>query len=146
MEDSSSIRLDSIACGKHHGVAVERTQSGDAKQRVFSWGCGDYGCLGHGVQANEFFPRKIGLLASLPFVTEGSSSDEVQISAGAHCNLLHTPSCHVYYWGKHRSVGEATMRPSLVDVLANNDHVVTHCSAGGATVVCCTSLQQCVAW
>ena len=36
---------------------------------------------------------------------------------------------HVYYWGKHRSVGEATMRPQLVDVLANNQHIVKHVAA-----------------
>jgi len=59
---------------------------------------------------------------------------------------LQTVNGHVYYWGKHRMVGEATMRPSLVDVLANNQHVVTHAAAGGQTVVCCTANAQTVAW
>ena len=43
-------------------------------------------------------------------------------------------------------MGEATMRPSLVDVLANNQHVVTQAAAGGQTVVCCTANAQTVAW
>lgn len=43
-------------------------------------------------------------------------------------------------------MGEATMRPSLVDALANNQHVVTHAAAGGQTVVCCTANAQTVAW
>lgn len=149
LENSTSIVLASIACGKHHGIAVERTDDSDddndAKNpRVFSWGCGNYGCLGHGLQADEYYPRKIGLFATLPQLAE--RGENARVSAGASCSLLQTAAGHVYYWGKHRSAGEGTMRPSLVDALANNEHVVTHCSAGSQTVVCCTSLHQCVAW
>mmetsp|Transcript_1004 Transcript_1004/g.1315 ORF Transcript_1004/g.1315 Transcript_1004/m.1315 type:complete len:128 (+) Transcript_1004:333-716(+) len=53
---------------------------------------------------------------------------------------------HVYYWGKHKSAGEAVMRPQMVDVLANNQHMVTQMAAGGQTVICSTSLAQTVAW
>ena len=60
--------------------------------------------------------------------------------------LLQTANGHLFYWGKHRSVGEATMRPTLVDVLANNQHVVTQAAAGGQTVVCSTANAQTVAW
>ena len=60
--------------------------------------------------------------------------------------LLQTANGHLYYWGKHRSVGEATMRPTLVDVLSNNQHVVTQAAAGGQTVVCSTANAQTVAW
>jgi alpha-tubulin suppressor-like RCC1 family protein len=74
---------------------------------------------------------------------QGSS---LTVAAGAHCGLLLTQAGHVYYWGKHRSVGEAVMRPQIVDALANNQHHVTHCAAGGATVICCTVLAQTVAW
>jgi alpha-tubulin suppressor-like RCC1 family protein len=52
------IRIARVACGKHHAIAVEATAtitSSDGttthvKPRVFTWGCGNYGCLGHGVQ------------------------------------------------------------------------------------------------
>jgi alpha-tubulin suppressor-like RCC1 family protein len=134
------IRIGHIACGKHHTLAVEAASN--VPSRVFSWGCGNYGVLGHGVQADEYFPRVIGVLAVL---LPGGEAPTVY--AGAHCSLLKTPtSGHVYYWGKHRSVGEATMRPTLVDALANNGHVVTHCAAGGQTVVCSTLLGVTVAW
>jgi len=43
-------------------------------------------------------------------------------------------------------MGEATMRPTLVDALANNQHVVTLAVAGGQTVVCCTANAQTVCW
>lgn len=143
LEDSAGITFSRIACGKHHGLAVEATSDTGRRPRVFSWGCGNYGCLGHGVQADEYYPRLIGIVATLPLSMELGGS--IEVSAGAHCSLLQTPSGHIYYWGKHRSVGEAVMRPKLVEELANNGHVVRHCSAGGQTVVCCTS--SCVvAW
>jgi len=135
---NDEVRIQAIACGKNHTLALE-AQS-DQKPRVFSWGCGNYGCLGHGVQADEYFPRSIGALLSVP------TAGNVKIAAGAHCSLLVSNNGHVYYWGKHRSVGEAQMKPTLVDVLANNQHVVRHCDAGGQTVVCCTQGAQTVAW
>ena len=133
------IRIQDIACGKHHSLAIEAAS--DQTPRVFSWGCGNYGCLGHGAQKDEYFPRLIGTLKNTHL-----GQGKISVSAGAHCSLLQTSNGHVYYWGKHRSVGEATMRPQLVDALANNQHVVTHCAAGGQTVVCCTSTAQTVAW
>jgi alpha-tubulin suppressor-like RCC1 family protein len=137
---AEDVRIQSIACGKHHVVAVEAPS--DQKPRVFSWGSGDYGCLGHGVQADEYFPRMIGGFINTPL---GNNKDVV-VTAGAHCSLIRTSNGHVYYWGKHRPVGEAVMRPQLVDVLANNQHDVRHFAAGAQTVVCSTSLGQTVAW
>ena len=63
-----------------------------------------------------------------------------------HRRLRKTSNGQVYYWGKHRSAGEAELRPRLVEALANNMHVVNHCGAGGQTVVCCTEGAQTVAW
>lgn len=135
-----TIRIGQIACGKHHTLAVEAASN--LPSRVFSWGCGNYGVLGHGIQADEYFPRLIGILSIL---IPQQAGEMPVVSAGASCSLLRMRG-HVYYWGKHRSVGEATMRPSLVDALANNGHEVTHCGAGGQTVICSTTLAQTVAW
>jgi len=71
---------------------------------------------------------------------------EIRLAAGNSCSLVQTSAGHVYYWGKHRSVGEAVMRPQLVDVLANNQHMVTNMAAGSQTVVCTTQHGQTVAW
>lgn len=145
--ESEEIRIQSIACGKNHTIAVEANYDEDddddpPRLRVFSWGCGDYGVLGHGIQADEYYPREIAALGANIWLPPGPLS----AAAGAHCSLLKTSNGHVYYWGKHRSVGEATMRPQLVEALANNRHVATHCAAGGQTVVCCTEGAQAVAW
>lgn len=153
--NGEDIRICSIAAGKHHGLAVEAFSEPGSKQRVFSWGCGDYGCLGHGVQKDEYFPRLVGVLYQLPVqsLTVQASNDDndnmgnqMVVTAGASCSLLQTGQGHVYYWGKHKSAGEATMRPKVVEALANNGHVVNHCAAGAQTVICCTNSAQTVAW
>jgi alpha-tubulin suppressor-like RCC1 family protein len=60
--------------------------------------------------------------------------------------MILTERGHVYYCGRHRSVAEAVMRPTLLDALANNNHVVTHIAAGNATVVCSTANGATVSW
>lgn len=143
LPDSDHIRIGSIACGKQHTVAVEaplKDESGS--QRVFTWGCGGYGVLGHGVQVDQYTPQLVNTFLGPLF----KSNSPIRACAGAHCSLVLTGNGHVYYCGKHRSVGEATMRPALVDVLANNAHVVTALDAGGQTVVCSTQNGVTVSW
>lgn len=94
------------------------------------------------MQKDEYFPRQIAVLSTAPI----GDDSQIRLAAGNSCSLLQTGGGHVYYWGKHRSVGEAVMRPQLVDVLANNQHVCTHVAAGSQTVVCTTQLGQTVAW
>ena len=141
------MKFQAIACGKHHAIALEapRTNSADddglVEPRVVTWGCGSYGCLGHGRQADEYFPR---VLTSLPVGVYGAN-----VAAGSQCTLLQTTNGHVYFWGKLRSGsagGEATMRPSLVEELAHNSHVVTHCACGASSIACSTSLGDVIVW
>jgi alpha-tubulin suppressor-like RCC1 family protein len=101
------IRIQYMACGKHHMLALEASATNTSDSpRVFSWGCGDYGVLGHGVQADEFFPRYVGTLQNLP-----AGEGKMSLGAGAH-----------------------------------NQHVVSHCAAGGQTVICSTANAVTVAW
>jgi hypothetical protein len=136
---NEKIKIGYIAAGKHHTLAVEAASN--QPSRVFSWGCGHYGVLGHGRVADEYFPRLIGVLPHLL----SFSPEPPTVSAGAHCSLLQNNG-HVYYWGQHRNNAEAVLRPQLVDVLAHNQHVVKHMAAGGQTVFCSTVAGQTVAW
>jgi alpha-tubulin suppressor-like RCC1 family protein len=136
------IAIASISCGKNHTIAVEAPTTSGHVPRAFSFGCGDYGCLGHGVQADEYYPRLISTLRGPLF----ASNYPVRAEAGSSCSMVITQQGHVYYMGKHRQVGEATMRPSLIDALANNAHVVTACSGGAATVFCTTKNAVTVSW
>ena len=136
------IAIASISCGKNHTIAVEAPTTSGHVPRVFSFGCGDYGCLGHGVQADEHYPRLISTLRGPLF----ASNYPVRAEAGSSCSMVVTQQGHVYYMGKHRQVGEATMRPALIDALANNSHVVTSCSGGAQTVFCTTKNAVTVSW
>ena len=136
------IKLAHVACGKAHVIAVE-CQSKNHAPRVFSWGCGNYGSLGHGAQKDEHFPRLVGNLSVGNLL---KSNPPIKAIAGATCSMVLTQQGHVHYWGKHRSVGEAMMRPTLLAELANNGHVVTQVAAGAQTVVCSTKNAATVAW
>ena len=143
LEDGGQISLASISCGKNHFVAIEAaTTSGSDIPRVFTWGSGDYGCLGHGIQADEYYPRLVGALRG-PIFANNHPVDGV---AGSNCTLIRTKHGHVYYVGKHRQVGEATMRFTLIDALANNSHNVVAIGAGSATVFCSTKAGVTVSW
>jgi len=140
---SSDIRIGSISCGKNHTVAIEAPiQHKSQPSRVFTWGCGGYGVLGHAVQADEYTPRLVGTMTGAMF----QNNNPIRAEAGAHCSMILTENGHVYYCGKHRSVGEATMRPTLVDALANNMHVVKAVSGGNQSVFCATSNGVTVSW
>lgn len=47
------VEIRDIACGTNHAVAV------DSKKRVYSWGFGGYGRLGHAETKDEMIPRLI---------------------------------------------------------------------------------------
>jgi hypothetical protein len=96
---------------------------------------------------------------ALAVPTGDPATTSIHVEAGSTCTLLWMPpkmkdrevvpgsgTGHAYYWGKHRSVGEATMRPSMVDALANNGHLVTHAKAGHTSVIFATAHGQTVAW
>jgi alpha-tubulin suppressor-like RCC1 family protein len=141
LEDSGSIRLMDVSCGRNHLVAVEAPSPGHVP-RVFTWGCGDYGCLGHGMQADEYHPRLVGAFRGPVF----ANNHPVSAVAGGNCTLVLTRIGHVYYVGRHKSTGEATMRPSLVDALANNGHVATCVGAGSQTIFCSTRGGVTISW
>jgi alpha-tubulin suppressor-like RCC1 family protein len=142
LPNCNEIQLHHICCGKNHTVAIEKKIT-NATPRVFSWGCGNFGCLGHRVQRDELAPRLVEGLTGPIF----NSNYPVRAAAGATCSLVITSSGHLYYWGKHgRSNNEATMRPTLQEQLAHNGHVVKDVSAGNATVVVCTENGSTISW
>mmetsp|Transcript_10270 Transcript_10270/g.15078 ORF Transcript_10270/g.15078 Transcript_10270/m.15078 type:complete len:612 (+) Transcript_10270:116-1951(+) len=145
LDDALQIRLSSIACGKHHAVAIEAPASGNGHTpRVFTWGCGNYGCLGHGVQADEYTPRSIALFEQQDSVF--ANNPPVSAAAGASCSMVLTKSGHVYYWGKHKSNAEAVMRPQLLNELAHNGHIASHVAGGNQSVMVTTQNAVTVAW
>lgn len=143
LDDAYQVRLASIACGKHHAVAIEAPSDGHAP-RVFTWGCGNYGCLGHGIQADEYFPRSIAMFSQQEAIF--ANNPPVTAAAGASCSMILTKSGHVYYWGKHKSNAESVMRPQLLNELAHNGHVASHVAGGNQSVLITTQNAVTIAW
>eukprot|EP00534_Pseudo-nitzschia_fraudulenta_P011231 CAMPEP_0201220578 /NCGR_PEP_ID=MMETSP0851-20130426/191667_1 /ASSEMBLY_ACC=CAM_ASM_000631 /TAXON_ID=183588 /ORGANISM="Pseudo-nitzschia fraudulenta, Strain WWA7" /LENGTH=619 /DNA_ID=CAMNT_0047510307 /DNA_START=121 /DNA_END=1980 /DNA_ORIENTATION=+ len=137
---ATTVKIQDIAAGKHHALALEAPPvgGGSTGTRIFSWGRGNYGVLGHNRQKDEYYPRHVSSLQRGMTFT--------RLAAGSNCSLGLTAQGHVYYWGNHRSNAEAVMKPQLVDALANNQHVVTHIGAGPGSVACTTDLGNTVVW
>eukprot|EP01035_Chromulina_nebulosa_P016888 gene16888-22376_t len=53
---NSSILIASIAAGFSHSIAIS------SNGKVFSWGCGTHGRLGHGSHCDEYLPKQIAAL------------------------------------------------------------------------------------
>lgn len=139
------LRFSEIACGKNHAIAIEAPKTSKVAnhiRRVFSWGCGGYGCLMHGVQKDDYFPKSIEFFEHKQF----EKNFPVSAALGASCTMVITSQGHVYYCGKHRNAGESVMKPQLIDNLANNGHVVTDVSSGNQSVFCTTQNGVTVSW
>ena len=50
---SAGARITKVACGHNHVVAV------DAAGKVYTWGNGGYGRLGHKEQKDEWLPKQV---------------------------------------------------------------------------------------
>ncbi len=96
---AGSAPATAVAAGCNHGVAL--TSDGQA----YSWGCGGYGRLGHGVPADELRPRAIKA-----FEVDRMRVKSISCGATATWFILRmgdTP----YYCGIMKKSGEAAMTP-----------------------------------
>lgn len=92
----------------------------DSKGRVFTWGFGGYGRLGHSNTANEMIPRAVGIF------THPSYAAKSITCSGMSCIAV-TQHGVFYFWGQTKvgaplrdddspslqSSGEATMYPKV---------------------------------
>ena len=79
-------RVRDIACGSSHSAAI--TSSGE----LYSWGCGEYGRLGHGDNLTQLRPKFVKALASHRVVQVACGSRDAQ-------TLALTDEGLVFSWG-----------------------------------------------
>ncbi|XP_041479939.1 protein RCC2 homolog [Lytechinus variegatus] len=91
--------IKDIACGNNHSIAI------DMQNRVFTWGFGGYGRLGHQKPDDEPVPRSIKF-----FDMKGVA----KINAGSSYSMAVTEHGQLYFWGQAKTSGEATMYPKPV--------------------------------
>ena len=79
----------------------------DQKKRLFTWGFGGYGRLGHAEQKDELVPRLVK-------VFEGLNRGASMIAAGSTFGMAVNESGGLFFWGQNKPTGEATMYPKPV--------------------------------
>ncbi|NXH92899.1 RCC2 protein, partial [Edolisoma coerulescens] len=93
-----------VACGANHTLVL------DSQKRVFSWGFGGYGRLGHAEQKDELVPRLVKLF---DFPGRGAA----QIYAGYTCSFAVSETGGLFFWGATNTSRESTMYPKAVQDL-----------------------------
>ncbi|XP_037552801.1 uncharacterized protein LOC119429198, partial [Nematolebias whitei] len=93
-----------VACGANHTLVL------DSQKRVFSWGFGGYGRLGHTEQKDEMVPRLVKLF---DFPGRGAA----QVYAGYQCSFAINEMGALFFWGITNTSRESTMYPKAVQDL-----------------------------
>ena len=120
---SYKVTVAYIACGQYHTAAV--SNSG----RLFTWGSGKWGQLGHGVRQDERFPRKVD--------TEKALGSFVKVACGdRHTAVLNDQGGLITFGnGQHGQLGHGNgldcLRPTLLkeDTLGGERVVALDCGA-----------------
>eukprot|EP00058_Branchiostoma_floridae_P028484 XP_002613975.1 hypothetical protein BRAFLDRAFT_67459 [Branchiostoma floridae] len=112
----TNVQLVDIKCGTNHTVAL------DKQKRVFTWGFGGYGRLGHSEQKDEHVPR---LVKMFDYPGRGART----IYAGAFYSMgIMDNGGQLYLWGQTKTTGEANMYPKPVQDLSGWDVRSVGCS------------------
>ncbi|XP_040568701.2 LOW QUALITY PROTEIN: E3 ubiquitin-protein ligase HERC2-like [Lepeophtheirus salmonis] len=86
IEALKSKRVRDIACGSSHSAAI--TSNGE----LYTWGCGEYGRLGHGDNITQMRPKQVKTLAGKRVIQVACGSRDAQ-------TLALTDDGMVYSWG-----------------------------------------------
>ena len=89
---AAGAKVTKIAAGHNHCVAV------DAAGKVYTWGNGGYGRLGHKEQKDEFLPKQV----FIPGGDRNASPADCVVAAGATSSFVSAAQGQLYYWGKVR--------------------------------------------
>jgi hypothetical protein len=136
---AEDVKIRLVAAGKSHAVCVEEWDSSDItkQNRVFTFGFGGYGRLGHTGQDNEYTPR----------VINNFKYQTVDVSCGSQFNTLLTSRKSVFFFGKMSNAprGESTMYPKMVMELC--DYPIDTISCGNNCIFAhCSSKKMTAAW
>ena len=89
------VKIKNIACGVNHTIAF------DTQNRVFTWGCGSYGRLGHNVTADEYKPRMVMLFSRF------NPCEITGVQAGSTFSLVAMGHKMMYFAGQTRMSANA---------------------------------------
>ncbi|CAB1329490.1 unnamed protein product [Coregonus sp. 'balchen'] len=108
------IEFDCETVARRVAIFIEKSKDGqlilDSQKRVFSWGFGGYGRLGHTEPKDEMVPRLVKLF---DFPGRGAS----QIYTGYQCSFAVNEMGGLFFWGVTNTSRESTMYPKAVQDL-----------------------------
>ena len=114
------LNIVKIVCGKLHSMCLS------SKKKIFTWGTGLNGRLGHGHNEDVLVPTEIQMLSNLRVIN---------ISAGDSHSAAITQTKKLYMWG-NGSYGRlgtgfevSATKPVLVEDLANKEIIRVSCGA-----------------
>ncbi|KAM7351611.1 protein RCC2 isoform 1-T2 [Cochliomyia hominivorax] len=100
-----NVQIVDFACGNNHTVAI------DSKKRVYSWGFGGFGRLGHAEPKDEMVPRHV------KFFDIGGRGGR-SVYCGATYSLVVNELGVLFLFGQNKKTGEANMYPKPVQDLS----------------------------
>ncbi|KAF2302394.1 hypothetical protein GH714_036157 [Hevea brasiliensis] len=155
VEALRGLRTTRVACGVWHTVAVVevRTESSSPKAssssssgKLFTWGDGDKGRLGHGDKESKLIPECVDALATgkVPTIVEGkiAGSFVEEIACGSYHVAVLTSKAEVYTWGKgsNGQLGhgdnEDRNTPTHVDFLKDKHVKSIACGSNFTAIIC----------
>lgn len=136
-----SVKVVAVGAGKNHSLCIESWEEG-AQNRVFSWGFGGYGRLGHNQQDDELYPLEIAVFSQL----KNAPFKQIrEVHGGNTFSLAVSVSRHVYFFGKlpNSPRGESQMYPKIQQELYDWS---SHSVAAGSSCVLVAAAKDVVVW
>ena len=146
---ASEVNIRLVAAGKNHSVCVEEWENGGSN-KVYTFGFGGYGRLGHNSGTDELLPREITIFQTIVQGQQVSPENFPQkqihsIVAGSTFTMAISKSKNLYFWGKlsNSQRGEATMYPKIeMNLHGWNSRIC----AGGSNSIFVAADNSCMAW
>ena len=134
----SSRKVIKVACGINHTVAV------DSIGKIWTWGFGGYGRLGHKLQKDEFSPRMVEIQGG----DRNVCPPDCVVAAGSTSSWVSALQGQMYCFGKIKNGGDNFMYPvpfmdlqgwnldsiacgNTTFAAAGDEHAITWGGAGG---------------
>ena len=129
----ADVKTIKIACGVNHCVAV------DANGKIWTWGNGGYGRLGHKVQKDEFAPKMVEIQGG----DRNLCPADCVVAAGSTSSWVSALMGQMYCFGKIKTSGDNHMYPvPFLDLQGWNLRSI---ACGATTFVACGE-DQAIAW
>uniref|UniRef100_A0A336MC17 CSON014833 protein n=1 Tax=Culicoides sonorensis TaxID=179676 RepID=A0A336MC17_CULSO len=127
------VKIEDFSCGPNHTVAI------DSEKRVFSWGFGGYGRLGHAETKDEMMPRLIKYFVN-------TKANIERVVCGSTFSIAVSPDKVMYLFGLNRSsktAKDANMYPKPIHDLSGWKIHSIGCGTTSTMIVADDSL---IAW